>query len=172
MTAEELKKVILAQCDEKKCNGGCEACIFYGHLNCSEEALKMAVGSLDDEPVDINAAFRVIIAGGRDFDDYLLLCKTMDKLLVNVTERIIIISGTARGADSLGERYAAEKGYEVRRFPADWEKYGKSAGYRRNERMAEYADALVAFWDGESRGTANMISLAEKRGLKVRVKRY
>ena len=60
----------------------------------------------------------------------------------------------------------------MRVFPADWDKYGKRAGYLRNVQMAEYADALLAFWDGESRGTKNMIDEALSRGLKVGVKRY
>lgn len=96
--------------------------------------------------------FRVIIAGGRDFNDYPLLEKTMDELLVNIRDEIIIVSGTAKGADTLGERYAAQRGYSVRSFPADWKKYGKRAGFLRNEEMAKNADALVAFWNGKSRG--------------------
>lgn len=116
--------------------------------------------------------FRVIIAGGRDFDDYDLVVSTMDKLLQNITEPITIVCGMARGADTLGERYAISKGYEVARFPADWGKFGKAAGYKRNEQMAQNADALAAFWDGRSRGTKHMIDLAHKYNLRVRVKRY
>jgi len=80
------------------------------------------------------------------------------------------VSGTARGADQLGERYAKERGYFIQRFPADWNAYGKAAGYIRNRKMAEYADALIAFWDGKSRGTLNMISLAKECGLQIRIK--
>lgn len=116
--------------------------------------------------------FRVIIAGGRDFDDYDLVVSTMDKLLQNITEPITIVCGMARGADTLGERYAISKEYEVARFSADWGKFGKAAGYKRNEKMAQNADALVAFWDGSSRGTKHMIDLAHKYNLRVRVKRY
>lgn len=116
--------------------------------------------------------FRVIIAGGRNFDDYVILKRTMDKLLANIAGGIVVVCGMARGADALGEQYAMEKGYEVNYFPADWDKYGKSAGYRRNEQMAQNADALVAFWDGQSRGTKHMIDLAYRHGLKVRVIRY
>lgn len=114
---------------------------------------------------------RVIIAGGRDFDDYDLLCRTMDTLLVNMG-RVTIICGKARGADTLGERYAKERGYPVRYYPADWNTYGRSAGFIRNEEMAKNADALVAFWDGKSKGTGHMINLAKKHGLKIRVKNY
>ncbi len=116
--------------------------------------------------------FRVIIAGGRDFFDYALLKRTMDTLLANVKEDITVVCGKARGADTLGEQYAKERGYTVACFPADWDKYGKAAGFIRNEQMAQNADALVAFWDGQSRGTRNMIELAQRYNLKIRVKRY
>ena len=116
--------------------------------------------------------FRVIIAGGRDFSDYALLKATMDRLLVNITEEIVVLCGKARGADTLGEQYAKEKGFSVAYYPADWEQYGKRAGYLRNEQMAQNADALAAFWDGQSRGTKHMIDLANKYALMVRVKKY
>lgn len=115
--------------------------------------------------------FRVIIAGSRSFQDYELLEKTMDNLLVNQKE-VAVVCGMARGADSLGEAYAKVRGYPIHYFPADWEKYGKSAGYKRNEQMAQNADALVAFWDGESRGTKHMIDIANRYNLKVRITRY
>lgn len=118
--------------------------------------------------------FRIIIAGGRDFQDYRLLRSTVDKLLQNKLrkEKIVIICGMAKGADMLGARYAQEREYHIRYFPADWDKYGKRAGPIRNEEMAKNADALVAFWDGESSGTKNMIETAERYNLAVRIKRY
>ncbi len=116
--------------------------------------------------------FRVIIAGGRDFSDYDLLKATMDKLLANITDEITVVCGQARGADILGEQYAKERGYAVDYYPADWKQYGKRAGHLHNEQMAQNADALAAFWDGKSRGTKNMIELAKRYGLKVRIKRY
>ena len=116
--------------------------------------------------------FRVIIAGSRDFSDYALLKRTMDTLLSNIKEDITVVCGKARGADTLGEQYAKERGYAVAYFPADWDKYGKAAGFIRNEQMAQNADALVVFWDGKSRGTKNMIELAAKYKLKVRIKKY
>ncbi len=114
---------------------------------------------------------KVIIAGGRNFCDYDKLRESCNNILVNQKE-VEIVSGTAAGADTLGERYAQEKGYEVKKFPAQWDLYGKSAGYKRNQQMAEYADGLIAFWDGKSKGTKHMIDLANKMGLKVRVVRY
>lgn len=116
--------------------------------------------------------FCVIIAGGRDFKDYDLLAKTMNHLLSNVKDDITVVCGKARGADTLGEQYAKENEYAVRYFPADWNRYGKAAGYLRNTEMAKNADALVAFWDGKSLGTRHMIEIAKAHGLKVRVKRY
>lgn len=114
---------------------------------------------------------KVIIAGGRTFNDYQLLCEKCDHALSQQTE-IEIVSGTANGADKLGERYAKEKGYSIKQFPADWNKFGKSAGYKRNEDMAKYGDALIAFWDGESKGTKHMIDLAKQYQLKIKVVNY
>lgn len=120
----------------------------------------------------MSTMFRVIIAGGREFNDYDLLKKTMDNVLANVRDDITVVCGQARGADTLGEQYAKERGYAVQYFPADWNRYGKVAGYIRNTMMAKNADALVAFWDGQSPGTGHMIQTAQSLGLKVRVKTY
>ena len=111
---------------------------------------------------------KVIIAGGRNFNDYKLLRKFCDKVLSKQT-KIEIISGTAKGADKLGEKYANEKEFPITQFPANWNRYGKSAGYKRNMEMAEYADALIAFWDGKSKGTKHMIDIAKANNLKVRI---
>lgn len=111
---------------------------------------------------------RVIVAGTRSFANYEFLRAKMDCLLIRCPE-VEIVSGTARGADQLGERYASERGYPLKQFPADWDTYGKAAGYRRNEQMAEYADAAVVFWDGKSRGSKHMIDIAKAKGLALRV---
>ena len=118
--------------------------------------------------------FRVIIAGGRDFNDYALLKAKCDNILAEktATHRIVIVSGAARGADSLGERYAREHGYTLDSHPADWNTHGKSAGYVRNAQMANSADALIAFWDGHSRGTKHMIDTSIRNGLSVRTILY
>lgn len=115
--------------------------------------------------------FQVIIAGGRDFNDYALLERKCDRLFRN-RRPTAIISGLARGADSLGARYARERGIDVMEFPADWGRFGKRAGIIRNQSMLQEADALVAFWDGISRGTGNMIGIARKAGIPVRIIRY
>ena len=118
--------------------------------------------------------YKVIIAGGRYFSDYALLQENCDYYLSNKlkTHNVIIVSGHATGADSLGERYAQEHGLACDIHPADWDKHGKAAGPIRNAEMTEVADALIAFWDGQSRGTVNMISLAKSKGLSVAVVRY
>ena len=127
---------------------------------------------------------RVIIAGSRDFDDFPKLMNNCIDILFKITDqhsdldKIRIVSGTARGADQLGEQYAKITGYEVSRFPADWDGLGKRAGYVRNAEMAKFAVAdgscgvLIAFWDGKSRGTKHMIDLAEKNGLEVHIVRF
>lgn len=118
--------------------------------------------------------FKVIVAGGRKFNNYELLKRKLDNILSEKrkTHQIYIVSGMAQGADSLGERYANENGFNVLGFPAEWDLYGKSAGFKRNAEMAKVGDALVAFWDGESRGTKNMIELAQDKQLLVRIIKY
>lgn len=118
--------------------------------------------------------FKVIIAGTRDFADYELLKEKCDAILSSkkMDYNIVIVSGTARGADRLGERYARERGYRIDRHPADWDRDGNSAGPIRNALMADNAHALIAFWDGRSRGTMNMIRTAKAKGLMVRIVDY
>lgn len=112
---------------------------------------------------------KVVIAGGREFNDYELLREICDGVIPVVPE---IVSGGARGTDKLGEQYAKEKGYDLKVFPADWNKHGKGAGPIRNRQMAEYGDMLIAFWDGKSKGTKNMIDTSKKLGLIVYVHKY
>lgn len=114
--------------------------------------------------------FRVIIAGSRNFNDYILLCNVCDFMLQNKAD-VLIISGTAKGADKLGEKYAFERGFKLQLFPADWS-LGKAAGYIRNEQMVQNADALIAFWDGKSKGTNHMINLAKQYNLKTKIHIY
>lgn len=111
---------------------------------------------------------RVIIAGSRTFEDYELLCKKCDTYLSLLSD-IEIVSGAANGADRLGEKYARSKGYPIKQFFANWDEYGKSAGYKRNEEMAKYAHALIIFWDGQSRGSKHMIDLAKKYNLAIKI---
>ena len=118
--------------------------------------------------------YRVIIAGCRDFQDYALLKEKCEYYLQNKlqSDNVIIVSGHASGADSLGERFAQEHGLQIELHPADWAKHGRAAGPIRNREMAESADALIAFWDGQSRGTKNMIDQAREKGLKIAIIKY
>ena len=109
---------------------------------------------------------RTIIAGSRDCTDKRELLRAIEHCGWGIS---VVISGAARGADRLGELWAQWKGVPLEQFPAEWNVYGKSAGYKRNEKMAENADALIALWDGRSRGTKHMIEIATRKGLKVYV---
>ena len=114
---------------------------------------------------------KVIIAGGRDFTNYTILENCVDKCLSRQDE-ITIVSGQAKGADTLGEKYAHIHKHKIDSHPANWDLYGKSAGYKRNEEMAKVADALIAFWDGKSKGTKHIIDLAKKKGIRYKVVNY
>jgi predicted Rossmann fold nucleotide-binding protein DprA/Smf involved in DNA uptake len=119
---------------------------------------------------------RLIIAGSRTFADYELLQHSLDEFiglhsLGDPHPGVVIISGMAKGADLLGLRYAAERGYTVEEFPADWSK-GRSAGPQRNRDMANSANACIVFWDGKSKGTASMIALAKRQQLQLQVIHY
>ena len=118
--------------------------------------------------------FKVIIAGSRGFSNYKLLREQCNKFLreKRKTSNIIVVSGHARGADTLGEKYAQDEGFALEIYPAQWKKFGKRARYRRNEQMAEVADALIAFWDGSSKGTKHMIDIMNEKNLLVRVVEY
>ena len=114
---------------------------------------------------------KVIVAGGRGFKNYRFLSKSLKEEL-DPDEDNEIISGTAKGGDKLGERFAKQYGIRLKLFPADWDKHGKRAGYLRNVEMADYGDMLIAFWDGISKGTEHMINIAVEKGLIVIIKRY
>lgn len=109
---------------------------------------------------------KVIIAGSRDNIEYQDVLSAMRECpwSSEITE---VVSGKARGVDTLGEQWAIENNISIKEFPADWKKFGRSAGIKRNEQMGDYADALVAVWDGESKGTKHMIDYSKNKGLKV-----
>lgn len=107
---------------------------------------------------------KTIIAGSRSITNINILQQALEKIDWKITE---VVSGGARGADYLGEVYARDFGIPIKRFLAEWNRYGKSAGYKRNLEMAQYSDALIALWDGESRGTKHMIDLANTNHLKI-----
>jgi hypothetical protein len=115
--------------------------------------------------------FRVIVAGGRDFFNYHLLEEKLNKLF-SQKENVVIVSGMANGADSLGIRYAREHNLLISYFPALWAQNGNRAGFIRNEEMAKNANACVCFWDGKSTGTKHMIDTAKERNIPIRVINY
>ena len=112
---------------------------------------------------------KIIVAGSRNFQNYPLLCKEIDKVRDKIE---CIVSGDAKGADTLGCTYAYDNNIPVKHFPADWTKYGMAAGYIRNHEMGDYADELIAFWDGTSPGTKDMIDYMTKLNKKVVVINY
>lgn len=135
---------------------------------------QQGVDGTNKQVMELVGQYRIIIAGSREFDNYNLLKEKCDYYLSSLMKlfEIIIVSGHASGADALGERYAKERGLQTELYPADWTAHGKAAGPIRNAEMAQNADIMIAFWDGKSRGTKNMIDVAKKRGLNVRVIEY
>ncbi len=115
---------------------------------------------------------RVVVAGCRDYNNYEQAREFIELCIskINKENEIIFLSGDCRGADALGIRYAKESGFAIEHYPAEWQKYGKSAGPKRNEIMAQRCDFVICFWDGKSRGTRSMIELAQKYKRKIRVK--
>lgn len=121
--------------------------------------------------------FYLLIAGGRDFFDYDFLMKKCDFLLQNHKDKdIVIVAGKARGADTLGEIYALDRGYEFIGKPPDWS-IGKIGGILRNQQMADTIKkhkyhACVCFWDGISTGTKSMRDICRKDNIPYRVYNY
>ncbi len=124
--------------------------------------------------------FYLLIVGSRSYCNYNELCKVCDFLLkyqIIAHRRIVIISGGAKkGADNLAERYADERGYEKHIMSADWNKYGKSAGYRRNKNMHSFIAessynkrGVICFWDMKSKGTQHSFKLAKEYSNPLRV---
>ena len=119
---------------------------------------------------------KLIIAGSRNFNDYNFLKEKIKENFFNneffpniITE---IVSGTAKGADTLGEIFALEHNILIKRFKPNWKKYGKSAGMIRNNQMADYADVLICFWDGKSKGSKHMINVMKIKKKEVYVELF
>lgn len=132
---------------------------FYNeHLTTTKE---WSVGEITNDPVRAKTGVRLIVAGSRDFENYEFLKQEIDNYIKTLDDPLVeIISGKSKGADLLGEKYAHENNIEVVEFPADWEKYGKKAGYLRNTEMGKYGTHLIAFTNG-SKGTEMMIKIME-----------
>ena len=112
---------------------------------------------------------RIAVVGSRNFFDYRLLKKELDEFL---TKGATLVSGGVSGADALAEKYARENGREIEVIKPDWITYGPSAGFRRNREIVEKATMVVAFWDGNSKGTAHTIQLAQTEGKPVHIIRF
>lgn len=114
---------------------------------------------------------RIVIAGCRDYNNYNEAKKYISYYLNDIRKQnnIVILSSCTTGADASGERYAKENGFKVEKYPANWERYGKYAGPKRNKEMAKNCDYVLCFWDGKSKGTKSMITLAEEYKKPIRI---
>lgn len=117
---------------------------------------------------------KILITGSRGYTDYVTFERRVDKYLSNLDKNEIeIVEGDAKGVDDMAREYAIKHNLRYKTFKADWDNNGKCAGLLRNEAMAEYCTHAIIFWDGESKGTANIISLIKEHSIpciKVRVK--
>jgi hypothetical protein len=119
-----------------------------------------------------NTLSKYIIAGGRNFDDKPFLYKECNAIIGENAQGVMIITGGQRtwnkvkkcyyGADYFGEQFANDNGYWLKVMNANWNDFGKAAGPIRNKEMGTIGDELIAFWDGQSRGTANMIDIMKR----------
>lgn len=117
--------------------------------------------------------FKLIVAGGRDFDDAEHLSRVLFAMAdVEFADyEVSIVSGMARGADALGYQFAKANGVKTYEFPADWG-LGKHAGFLRNEAMAKFSDGLLCFWDEKSKGSKHMIETMRRLNKPMTVIKY
>ena len=128
----------------------------------------------DSEELKNKKNFRLVVAGSRDFNDYNLLCSTLDQIIGELKSEynVTIVSGTANGADKLGEKYAEKHGLKIERHPANWGFYGRGAGPIRNAEMVKDSNGVVVFWNGESAGAKNIIDCAKAENHLIKVVEY
>ncbi len=113
--------------------------------------------------------YKLAIIGSRGFDCY----GTLSIQLRDIKDKVsLVVSGGAKGADSLGEQWANENNIPTKIFKPDWDKYGKRAGYVRNKDIISECDACIAFWDGESKGTQHSFKLCEELNKPLKVIKY
>ncbi len=133
--------------------------VSYTNINVGEEIFMISE----------KKSVKLAVVGGRDFSNYTLLKETLDQCQYKIS---CIVSGGAKGADSLGMRYAAENAIETLIFKPDWKQYGRGAGIIRNRTIVDNCDLVYAFWDGSSKGTKNTIDYAIKIEKSVNVISY
>ena len=128
----------------------------------------------DSEELRNKKNYRLVVAGSRNFNDYGLLCTTLDEVVGELKSEynITIVSGTANGADRLGEKYAEKHGLKIERHPANWGRYGRGAGPIRNAEMVKESDGVIVFWNGESSGAKNIIDCAKAENHLIKVLKY
>lgn len=115
---------------------------------------------------------RVVVAGCRNHRDYSVAKDYIFFCISGIRKKytLVFVSGGCAGADMLGERFALENGFKLERYPAEWGKYGRAAGPRRNMEMVKASDFVICFWDGKSRGTKSTIEYTVKMGRPLRIK--
>ena len=116
---------------------------------------------------------KILVSGCRNYNNYNEAKKYIESCIYNLRNNytLIFLSGGCRGADALGERYANENNFEVEYYPADWKKFGKGAGPKRNLEMVKNADYIICFWDGKSKGTKSLLEFAKKFNKIINIKR-
>ena len=152
----------------------CSSFRFSDHWLSDSEKRDCKVLEVTNRQVNTNKIFYVIIAGSHGFDDYTVFENNCNHYLSEKikTHNVVILSGTSYITADFISRYADEHSLIVVPFDAQWERYGKKAGNISNEKMINCADALIAFWDGKSKYTETLISLAKSKGVQTAVIKY
>lgn len=131
--------------------------------------MEKRVGEAGGEAAAAGRPLRLAVVGSRTFADRERLFRLLDRLRPRLE---CVVTGGARGADALAEEWARERGVPVVVLRADWRRFGRGAGPRRNAEVVAAATAVLAFWDGASRGTADTVRRARAAGVPVHVVRF
>lgn len=164
-------------------HGGCTGAVAkhirdshlqWSALGASRLVLALLPCPFMENPVEPNQEFKLIVAGSRGFDDFDLMSRVLIAMADNefAGRDVSIVSGMAKGADALAVRFANAHKIALYKFPANWNGLGKKAGFIRNTQMGNFADGLLAFWDGESNGTRHMIEYMQRLNKPVHIINY
>ena len=169
------KEEVLAKLDPKKVyedlNGSVLLCYEKRGDFCHRNIVSDWLFENGFKSKEISKPIRLAVIGSRDFNNFEIAKYLLDQLSSNY-ESISIVSGGARGADNIAEKYAADRNIEIKVIPADWDKHGKAAGFIRNQEIWDNSDIGIAFWDGESKGTAHSFDIAKKQGKELFIFNY